>query len=77
MSDESDDPSECMRAVAKQLTATNVLLAEWTACALENSPALVENLEQMGYDVRGKSREAAAEALKHPPARSAAHVNDP
>lgn len=69
MSDEPDDASEGVRAAEEQLTATNAVLAEWTACTLQDSPALVERLEQMGYDVRGKSREAVAEVLKHPPTR--------
>lgn len=72
MSDEPDDPPQDMRAAEEQLTATNVLLAEWTACTLEDSPPLVERLEQMGYDVGGKSREAVAEVLKRPPTRPTA-----
>jgi len=70
MGDEPDDLSEGVRAAEEQLTATNVLLAEWTACALEDSPALIERLERMGYEVRGKSRGDVVEVLKHPPTRS-------
>lgn len=76
MSDEPDAASEGMRAAEEQLTATNVLLAEWTACTLEDSPALIERLEQMGYEVRGKSRGAVVEVLKQPPTRPAARAKD-
>jgi hypothetical protein len=76
MSDKPDDPSDDMRAAEEQLTATNVLLAEWTACTLENSPALIERLERMGYDVRGKSRDDVAAVLKHPPTRLNSRTND-
>ncbi|MGH1574267.1 hypothetical protein ACRAWG_31040 [Methylobacterium sp. P31] len=76
MSDEPDDPPEAMRAALDQLAATNVLLAEWTACALEDSPTLIERLENMGYEVRGKSREGVVEVLKQPPSRPATRVND-
>lgn len=76
MSDKPEDLSNDMRAAEEQLTATNVLLAEWTACTLENSPALIERLERMGYDVRGKSRDDVAEVLKHPPTRLTSRTID-
>ncbi|WP_267360064.1 MULTISPECIES: hypothetical protein [unclassified Methylobacterium] len=72
MSDQPNDPLADMKAAEDQLTATNVALAEWTARKLEDSSALIERLEQMGYDVCGKSREAVAEVLKHPPTRPVA-----
>jgi hypothetical protein len=71
MNDEPDDLPEVMRAAQDQLAATNVLLAEWTACALEESPPLIERLEKMGCEVRGKSREGVVEVLKRPPSRRA------
>jgi len=76
MIDEPDHPSASMRAAVEQLTATNVVMAEWAASALENSPSLVERLELMGYDVRGKSHGAVVEVLKHPPTRAPTHVED-
>lgn len=72
MSNEPRDPLKDVRAAEEQLATTNVLLAEWTACKLDDSPALIERLERMGYEVHGKSREAITEMLKHPPTRPAA-----
>lgn len=72
MSNEPGDALDEVRAVEERLATTNVLMAEWAACKLENTPSLVERLEQMGYQVRGKSREAVEEVLKNPPSRPTA-----
>lgn len=69
MKEETDDASDAQKAATEQLANTNKLLAEWSASSADDSPVLVERLEQMGYEVRGKSREAVAEVLKHPPTR--------
>ena len=45
----------------------HALLAEWAACSAETSAPLIDRLEALGYAVRGKSREAVTEVLKHPP----------
>ena len=71
MTEEPVDPVRDLREVERRLAETNALLAEWTACSAERRPSLIERLEQMGYDVRGKSREAIAEVLKHPPTQAA------
>ena len=52
---------------AERLADANALLAEWAACSAEASAPLIDRLEALGYAVRGKSREAVAEVLKHPP----------
>ena len=52
---------------AERLNDTNALLAEWAACSAETSAPLIDRLEALGYAVRGKSREAVTEVLKHPP----------
>ena len=72
MSNEPGDALDEVRAVEERLATTNVLMAEWAACKLESTPSLVERLEQMGYQVRGKSREAVEEVLKNPPSRPTA-----
>lgn len=69
MSDKTDDASSDPKAATEQLADTNELLAEWAAASTEDSPALVERLERMGYEVRGKPRDEVAEVLKHPPTR--------
>ncbi|GJD53086.1 hypothetical protein OPKNFCMD_5857 [Methylobacterium crusticola] len=53
----------------QQLATMNAQLALWAACSAEESPPLIEQFEAMGYEVRGKSREAIAEVLRHPPTR--------
>lgn len=60
---------EPARDPAERLEQINALLAEWTACSADASAPLIERLESMGYAVRGKSREAVAEVLRHPPGR--------
>jgi hypothetical protein len=47
----------------------NALLAEWAACSAAKSEPLLERLEMMGYEVRGKARDEVTEVLKHPPTR--------
>jgi hypothetical protein len=69
VSDKTDDASSDLKAATERLVDTNELLAEWAAASTEDSPALVERLERMGYEVRGKSREDVSEVLKHPPTR--------
>jgi hypothetical protein len=64
-----DDPLQHVKAVEADLAATNDLLAEWAACAADESAPLIERFEAMGYAVRGKSHEEVAEALRHPPTR--------
>ena len=54
---------------AERLEDTNALLAEWAACSAEESEPLVERLEALGYEVRGKSREEVEAALRNPPTR--------
>ena len=54
-------------APADQLASANTLLAEWAAGSAIESAPLIDRFEAMGYEVRGKSREEIAEALKHPP----------
>lgn len=72
MTGTKDDPVQHLRAAEAELAATNDLLAEWAACAADESAPLVERFEAMGYEVRGKPHEAVAEALRHPPTRPAA-----
>jgi hypothetical protein len=69
VSDKTDDTLSDPKAATEQLADTNELLAEWAATSTEDSPALVERLERMGYEVRGKSRDEITEVLKHPPTR--------
>lgn len=70
MSDDADDDAvQRMRAAEVRLAEMNKLLAEWAACAVEESEPLIERLEAMGYAVRGKPHEEVAEILRHPPAR--------
>ena len=52
---------------ADRLPKANTALAEWAARSAADSDALIERFESMGYDVRGKSADEIAEALKHPP----------
>ena len=63
MADKTDDASTAQKAATDQLADTNDLLAEWAAASTEDSPALVERLEQMGYEVRGKSQEEVARLI--------------
>ncbi|WP_232630304.1 hypothetical protein [Methylobacterium sp. Leaf118] len=58
------DPS-----ASERLEKANAVLAEWAARTAADSEALIERLARMGYDVRGKSADAIAEVLKHPPTR--------
>jgi hypothetical protein len=69
VSDKTNHVSSDQEAATKQLADINELLAEWAASSTEDNPALVERLEQMGYEVRGKSRETVTEVLKHPPSK--------
>lgn len=68
MADHSSNPSP--EATTQQLAAMNARLSAWAACSANESPALIEQFEAMGYEVRGKSREQVAEVLRHPPTRS-------
>ena len=58
-----------VKAAEARLADINALLADWAACAIEESAPLVERLEALGYAVRGKSHDEVVEVLKHPPAR--------
>jgi hypothetical protein len=71
MRTEADDAVQHVQAAERRLAEMNALLAEWAACAVEESAPLIERLEDLGYAVRGKSREAVAEVLRHPPTRPA------
>lgn len=53
------------------LEQVNDILAEWAARSASNSAALIDRLEAMGYDVRGKSEAEIAETLHRPPTRAA------
>ncbi len=57
------------RDPSAELHTMNERLAAWAACAAEDSPALIERFEAMGYAVRGKSREEVEAALRSPPER--------
>lgn len=57
--------------LAERLDVTNALLAEWAACAADESAPLIERFEAMGYAVRGKSHDEVAEILQRPPEREA------
>lgn len=72
MSEADDDAVQQVEAAERRLATMNALLAEWAACAVEESAPLVERLEALGYAVRGKSHEAVAEVLRHPPTRAPA-----
>ena len=63
-SDAPDDDPE------KDLESMNAALADWAARSANDSDALIERFEAMGYAVRGKSEEEIAETLRHPPTRS-------
>lgn len=66
----ADHPSDPLTGTAtQQLAAMNARLSAWAACSADDSPALIEQFETMGYEVRGKSREQVAEVLRHPPTR--------
>ncbi|GJD59598.1 hypothetical protein [Methylobacterium dankookense] len=64
----ADDADE---TPAERLESTNALLAAWAASSIEESGPLIERLEALGYDLRGKSREEIEAALKAPPTRPA------
>lgn len=68
MADHSSDLSP--EATTQQLAAMNARLSVWAACSASESPALIDQFEAMGYEVRGKSRDQVAEVLRHPPTRS-------
>ncbi|MCJ2061521.1 hypothetical protein MKK63_02185 [Methylobacterium sp. J-088] len=53
------------------LEQVNDVLAQWTARSATSSPALIDRLEAMGYDVRDKSEDEIAEILHRPPTRPA------
>jgi hypothetical protein len=57
------------RNPSAELQTMNERLAAWAACTAEDSPALIERFEAMGYAVRGKSREEVEAALRCPPER--------
>ncbi|VUD72398.1 hypothetical protein MET9862_02996 [Methylobacterium symbioticum] len=54
---------------AERLERTNALLAAWAACSAAESGPLIEQLEALGYAVRGKSREEVEAVLRSPPTR--------
>ena len=51
------------------LAKANDVLAEWAARSAADSEALIERLDALGYDVRGKSEDDVAEVLRHPPTK--------
>lgn len=53
------------------LEQVNDILAEWAARSASNSAALIDRLEEMGYEVRGKSEAEIADTLHRPPTRAA------
>ncbi|GJD61035.1 hypothetical protein [Methylobacterium frigidaeris] len=57
------------RNPSAELQTMNDRLAAWAACTAEDSPALIERFEAMGYEVRGKSREEVEAVLRCPPTR--------
>ena len=59
-----DSPSE-------QLAKTNDVLAEWAARSACASDSLIDRIEGMGYEVRGKSEDEIMEVLKNPPTKAA------
>ncbi len=65
----SDTPAPT-RNPSAELHTMNERLAAWAACTAEDSPALIERFEAMGYAVRGKSREEVEAALRCPPTRA-------
>ncbi|GJD92660.1 hypothetical protein BHAOGJBA_6216 [Methylobacterium hispanicum] len=65
-----NERGETAANLAERLEGTNTLLAEWAACATQNSPSLIERFEAMGYAVRGKSHDEVAEVLRRPPERA-------
>ncbi|AWN50544.1 hypothetical protein [Methylobacterium sp. 17Sr1-1] len=65
----SDTPTP-PRNPSAELHTMNERLAAWAACTAEDSPALIERFEAMGYEVRGKSREAVEAVLRCPPTRT-------
>ncbi|MEE7479140.1 hypothetical protein [Methylobacterium hispanicum] len=69
MTDENER-GEATGNLGERLDRTNALLAEWAACATENSAFLIERFEAMGYAVRGKSHDEVAEVLRQPPERA-------
>ncbi|KQP09167.1 hypothetical protein ASF26_03735 [Methylobacterium sp. Leaf93] len=50
-----------------RLSSMNTMLAEWAAGAACKSDTLIERFEQMGYSVRGKTKEEIEEVLRCPP----------
>ncbi|WP_082501187.1 hypothetical protein [Methylobacterium sp. Leaf88] len=63
----TDEDPNADAAPSERLASINNMLAEWAAASADESPALIERFEAMGYRVRGKSREEITEVLKHPP----------
>ena len=59
MNDEPNDAVRDLREVEKRVADRTALLVEWAACSAGDRPPLIERLERMGYEVWGKSREAA------------------
>lgn len=53
------------------LGQVNDILAEWAARSAATSTALIDRLEAMGYEVRGKPEAEIAEILHRPPTRAA------
>ncbi len=65
-----NEPSTPHRNPSAELHTMNERLAAWAACATEDSPALIERFEAMGYAVRGKTREEVEAVLRCPPERA-------
>jgi hypothetical protein len=59
-------PTRGTEEPVERLASMNALLAEWTACSATQSEPLIDRLEGMGYEVRGKTRDEVTEVLKHP-----------
>ncbi|MFE1602981.1 hypothetical protein [Methylobacterium sp. ID0610] len=60
----TDEPST-------DLATPNGRLPAGAAASAEEGPSPVDRLQAMGCELRGKSREARAGALRHPPTRAA------
>lgn len=65
----NSDPDPHADRPAADLEPMNDLLAAWAARSAATSAALIDRLETMGYEVRGKSEDEIAEVLHRPPAR--------
>ncbi|TGD98994.1 hypothetical protein [Methylobacterium nonmethylotrophicum] len=65
----SDIPAPS-RNPSAELRTMNDRLAAWAACTAEDSPALIERFEAMGYAVRGRSREEVEAVLRCAPTRA-------